>query len=141
MPKDRQEYRSHAEGIYVQAISQLIPTIVYEPCRFPWRDVETHHYTPDVYLGQHVDGRPVYLELKGKPTVQEIKKLRNVIMCNPHAHFWCLLYVNKKANLRQRWSDVYADYGIPCFVGVIPPKWLQYIGVHGQMVQPRITYN
>ncbi len=121
------KFKSQSEALYFKAFQEILPWVKYEPDKFRWKDPTQHTYTPDLFLGYALDGKPVYLELKGQPDYNECNKLKWVMQQNPNAHFWVLLYRDSKTPNGKMWSDVYRDYHVPVCIGTVPDTWLRQL--------------
>ena len=83
---------------------------------------QTRKYTPDFFLPNGI-----IIESKGKWTIEDRKKMVNVIEQNPELDIRMLFQFDNKLNKRAktRYSGWCERRGIPYAVGKIPKEWLQ----------------
>ena len=112
--------RNAEERRWLRKLERQFKYVKYEGTTFQW--VDHREYTPDYYIGEHVDGRPVYIEIKGVPSYEQVRKVAYTAEQN-NVHIWVVLLSNSEAPSGKTWQKVYTERGVPCAVNHIPNEW------------------
>lgn len=114
----RSGYEERQAGILKKA---KVP-FVYEGEKLKYTVPEsTHSYLPDIYLKKS----KIYVELKGRFTAAERKKMLNVIRCHPKKDIrMVFMRDNTLSKVSKTTYTMWcAKQGIKCAVGDIPKRW------------------
>jgi hypothetical protein len=98
----------------------------YEPERWQYQ-YEPQHYTPDFKVGN------LYIEVKGKATMETRRKMLAVKRCNPDKHL-VILFLKGNNKIRRGSKTTYIDWfrrqGFTCFDFREMDNFLKYVEKH-----------
>ena len=120
---NRSDFRSNYEFQIAQALGAAGMGFEYEPQKLHWVQPEVRRsYIPDFVLDNGI-----IIEVKGKWTLEDRKKMVHVIEQNPKLDIRMLFMRNNTItkNSRTRYSDWCAKRGIKYAIGQIPEEWLR----------------
>ena len=115
-------YHSIYEKVLAEQLIEAKVDFAYERDVIIWvQPAQTRKYTPDFFLPNGI-----IIEAKGKWTIEDRKKMVNVLEQNPDLDIRMVFQFDNKLNKRakQRYSDWCDRRNIRYAIGKIPQEWI-----------------